>query len=311
MSRRLRYVPPEGGLFEITTRTVQGRYLLKPSKEFNSIVLGVLGRAQRLYPVEIHAFVALSSHYHLLMSVDTAHQLAAFMGYFNGNLGKEVVRHVEGWSDKVWSRRYQAIWVSPEESKQIDRLHYLLSQGAKDGLVASPRDWPGASSLAALLDGEALEGLWFNRSREYAARRAGKAFHTHDFATRESVTLTPVPCWVDLAPTEYAARALEMVEDIERETQQRHAQAGTRPLGLRRIRRQRPLDRPKKLKKSPAPLCHCATKRVRRMFWEAYSLFYAAYREASEKLKVGDLSAAFPEGSFLPPLPFRPDFAPG
>ncbi len=49
----------------------------------------------------------------------------------------------------------------------------------------------------------------------------------------------------------------------------------------------------------------------RRMFWEAYSLFYAAYREAAEKLKVGDLSAAFPEGSFLPPLPFRPDFAPG
>ena len=101
------------------------------------------------------------------------------------------------------------------------------------------------------------------------------------------------------------------MEDLESETKQRHAQAGTQPLGLRRILRQRPLDRPKKLKKSPAPFAHCATKQVRRIFWEAYSLFYAAYREAVEKLKVGDLSAAFPEGSFLPALPFRPESAPG
>ena len=47
------------------------------------------------------------------------------------------------------------------------------------------------------------------------------------------------------------------------------------------------------------------------MFWEAYSLFYAAYREAAEKLKAGDLSAAFPDGSFPPPLPFRAALDPG
>lgn len=139
MSRKLRYVPPKSGLFEITTRSVQGRFLLKPSAELNTIILGVLGRAQRLYPVEIHAFAFLSNHYHMLLSVDTARQLSAFMGYFNGNLGKEVLRHVEGWSDKTWSRRFQAIWVPPHEYEQVDRLRYTLAQGAKDGLVASPR----------------------------------------------------------------------------------------------------------------------------------------------------------------------------
>ncbi len=109
MSRNIRYVPPEGGLFEIKTRTVQGRFLLRPSKELNSIILGVLGRAQRLYAIEIHAFVVLSNHYHMLVSVDTAQQLSAFMTYFNGNLGKEVLRHVDGCSDNVWSRRFRAI----------------------------------------------------------------------------------------------------------------------------------------------------------------------------------------------------------
>ena len=185
MARKLRYVPPEGGLFEVTTRTVQGRFLLKPSDQLNTIILGVLGRAQRLYAVRIHALVVLSNHYHMLLSVDTAQQLAAFMTYFNGNLGKEVLRHVDGWSDKVWSRRFEAIWIPPHEYEQVDRLRYLLSNGAKDGLVASPRDWPGVITLRALLEGQPVEGLWFNRSKENAARRSGKALHSHDFTTLE------------------------------------------------------------------------------------------------------------------------------
>ena len=308
MARKLQYIPPEGGLFEVTTRTVQGRFLLNPSPELNTIILGVLGRAQRLYPVEIHAFVFLGNHYHLLTSVDTAHQLAAFMTYFNGNLAKEIVRHVDGWSDKVWSRRFRAIWIPPNEYEQVDRLRYLLANGAKDGLVAGPRDWPGATSLPAMLDGQPLEGLWFNRTQEYAARRSGRAFHSHDFANGESISLTPLPCWAHLGPSTYSERILEMVVDIERETTRQHVNAGTEPLGLRRLQRQRQLDRPKRLKKSPAPFSHCATKKVRQAFWEAYSLFSAAYRKAAEKLKTGDLSAVFPQGSFPPPQPFRAAF---
>jgi hypothetical protein len=49
MARRLRFVPPEGALVEVTCRTIQSRFLLTPSAELNEIILGVLGRAQRLY----------------------------------------------------------------------------------------------------------------------------------------------------------------------------------------------------------------------------------------------------------------------
>ena len=101
------------------------------------------------------------------------------------------------------------------------------------------------------------------------------------------------------------------MRDIEHETAQRHSDVGTEPLGVSRILGQRQLDRPKRLKKSPAPFCHAASKKVRRAFWEAYSLFYAAYCEAAEKLKAGDLSTVFPEGSFPPPQPFRAAFDPG
>lgn len=311
MCRNLRFVPPEGGLYEVTTRTVQGRFLLKPSKELNTIILGVLGRAQRLYPVEIHAFACLYNHYHLLISVDTASQLSAFMTYFNGNLAKEIVRHVDGWGDKVWSRRFRAIWIPLTEFDQVDRLRYVLAQGAKDGLVMSPRDWPGVTSLPALLEGDSIEGLWFNRTKEYAACRAGKTFHSHDFTNTERTSLSPLPCWAHLDSASYSQRILEMVVDIERETAEHHANARTEPLGLEALRMQRALDRPKRLKKSPAPFCHASSKKIRKAFWEAYSLFYAAYREAADKLKAGDLSAVFPEGCFPPPQPFRAVFDPG
>ena len=58
------------------------------------------------------------------------------------------------------------------------------------------------------------------------------------------------------------------------------------------------------MKRAPAPGFHCATRQTRRELLEAYGWFHAAYREAAEKLRLGDLTATFPEGSFPPPRPF-------
>ena len=54
---------PEGGaLVDVTCRTVQARHLFRPGLELNEVVLGVFGRAQRLYPVRIVFLAVLSSH---------------------------------------------------------------------------------------------------------------------------------------------------------------------------------------------------------------------------------------------------------
>jgi len=80
MSRPLRYVPHPGCLFEVTVRTVQSRLLLRPSVALNRIILGVLGRAQRLYQVELCGFSFASNHFHLQAKVREAQQLSSFMG---------------------------------------------------------------------------------------------------------------------------------------------------------------------------------------------------------------------------------------
>ena len=120
MGRRLRFVPERGTLVEVTCRTVQGRFLLRPSPLLNEIILGILARAQRLYPVGICAFSWTSNHYHLLLRVDDAQRLAKFVGYVNSNVAREAGR-LHGWKD-IWARRYQDIIVSHEEAAQVERL---------------------------------------------------------------------------------------------------------------------------------------------------------------------------------------------
>jgi hypothetical protein len=91
---------------------------------------------------------------------------------------------------------------------------------------------------------------------------------------------------------------------IEGATAAEHQETGKEPLGEEGVRAQDPETRPRKIKKSPAPFVHAATKAARKAMWEAYGWFVAAFREAADKLKVGDRSAAFPAGSFPPGLPF-------
>ncbi len=306
MSRKLRYFPPDS-LVEITTRTLQSRFLLQPTRQFASTVVGILAKAQERAPIRIHALGGLSSHLHILATVDDAEQLADFMEYANGNIAREALRLVKdrGWSGKLWGRRFAAITVSDEEPAQIKRLRYVISHGAKENLVVSPRQWPGLHCIDALIDGTPLKGIWRDRSAEYEAdRRSDNVVDPRAFLVEYALELEPLPCWCHLPAQEYRQRIAEMVHDIEVETARRIFLTGKVPRGPEAIRRQDPLEQAVRPKKSPAPFCHAISKEVRAQLREAYRLFVEAYRQASAPLRAGDRNARFPEGCFPPALPF-------
>ena len=118
------------------------------------------------------------------------------------------------------------------------------------------------------------------------------------------MTLSPLPCWEDLPAELQRQRIAEIAEEIGAEAAARREGKGAIPMGADAVRRQDPHTRPAKAKKSPAPLFHAATKRVREDLLNIYYAFVAAFREAAEKLKAGNRNAAFPIGSFPPGLPF-------
>lgn len=306
MGRRLRFIPA-GSLIEVTSRTLQGRLLLQPTPRIASLCRGVLARAVRLYPVQVHAFVFLGNHYHLLLSVADAQRLAAFMNYLNSNLAREIGRAVS-WRERFWGRRYQAIVVSDEAAAQVERLVYLLRQGSKEGLVRRPGDWPGATAVRALLTGAPVSGVWIDRTAEFQVARTAKRYDPRAFVSTESFELAPLPCWQSLSPDEHRQRIRELVRGIERETERHLRDTQREPMGLERLARQNPHDAPQRSKRTPAPLVHAATAEVRRQFRNAYRAFSNAYARASAKLRSQherwQRFELFPEQSFPPPGPF-------
>ena len=301
MGRPLRYLPPDCPLVEVTCRTVQGRLLLRPSHQLNAVVLGLLARAARLFEMQVCVFVFLSNHYHLLLRPSSARQLSYFMGYFNGNLAKEAGR-LHRWREKFWGRRYRDIPVSFEPEAQIDRLRYLLEQGCKENLVARPQDWPGASSVAALRTGEPIAGIWQDRTEEYRARRRGEVVSSDDFASEETLELSPLPCWEDVDGQEIRRQVEKMLEQIIRVTAQRHRSRRTRPLGRRRILRQRSYAWPRRVRRTPAPRFHAASFEIRKMLEAMYWAFLDLRAEALEALRAGRFPVRFPAHGIPPPL---------
>jgi len=309
MTDRLpRYVPEGGALVEITYRTVQGRYLLRPGPAVNELVVGVLARAQELCPtVELIGIVVLSNHLHLLLWVENQYQLSTFMWYFGGNLAKEVNREHD-WSGTLWSRRYRSICVTEEPAAQIERLEYLLSQAVKEDLVKSVEDWPGIHFGKTLMEGRSLlMGAWYDRTKQYRAAIQGKKIEESEYRTELTVELKQLPCWRDLPWGRYVRRIRRMIRRIEKEAERERELQGATVVGALLVRQQDPHTRSRKLKKSPAPLVHAATKRERIAWREGFGFFVAAYRFAADLLKEGVLDAPFPEGSFPPALPFVGD----
>ena len=120
MSRDLRFIPPHS-LVEVTCRTIQGRFLLKPGQDINAIIVGALAKAQKLYGMTVCGFVYLSNHAHLLLQPKDAKQLARFMNHVNSKIAREAGR-LHYWREKLWGRRYRGIVVSEEPEAEVERL---------------------------------------------------------------------------------------------------------------------------------------------------------------------------------------------
>ncbi len=304
-ARPLCYVPRGGCLVETCTRTIHGRPLLRPGPEANDRILGVLGRAADYYKVDVHAFGMASNHYHLLYFAENGLQMSRFQGYLNSNLARELGR-LYGWREKFWSRRYRAMMISDEPEAQRKRLKYVLGTGAKEQLVIRPLDWPGPNAARALVHGEPVVGYWFNRTLEWKARRRGEDFQKYDYATRYALELQRMPAFANLSAEEYRALIAEILSEIEQEAA---AKRGDRPvLGVERILAEDPCQRPRKTKKSPAPMLFFATRpEIREVQVNDYKDFADEYQLAADRLIQAatrgsrlDPRRHFPSGSFPP-----------
>ena len=303
--RDQRYLIP-GSLVEVTTTCIQNRFLLRPSERLNEVFVGVLGRAQEAFDLDLVGVSALSSHYHLLAVPESQEQLSEFMGYVNGNLSKEVDR-IYDWKGSMWMDRFHQIQVADDEATQVSRLRYLLAQGVKEDLVERPEQWPGVHCAQALREGRPMIGAWVNRTAHYAHRAVLQEDVTEDDFTEEvCLWFSPLPCWAGYSPARYQEEVGVLIEDIVDEAARKRQSKGRTVLGVDAILKQNPHHRPEDVQRSPKPRFHTLCVESYKILYKAFSLVFAEYREASELLRAGFRDAEFPEGTFPCALPFVP-----
>jgi REP element-mobilizing transposase RayT len=290
MGRRRRFFEKER-IYFITTKTVQDRFLLKPSPLVNEVIGGILARAVQMYDVELFGYIVMSNHVHLLARAE-GKKLSEFVQYVFGNIARKVGL-VRGWKSAVWQHRCSMIAVLDDEALE-ERLQYMLSHGVKESLVEAPEQWPGLHMAKEVLQGP-------REYRYYTFAELDEALFAAEREPKGPVLkyllkLTPLPHWAMRA----LAKMREILDGIK------EAALGKKVSGTQKIEEQSPFDAPAHVEKRPAPLCHAKDAGLRATFKAAWKMFNYIYSMASEAYRKGQ-EAVFPPLSYKPTVYVAPN----
>ena len=306
MSRPLRILDLSA-VYLTTVRCMQGRLFLCPSTETYEVLGGVLARAVRLHGVELFSFNFASNHLHLIVRAPRGN-LPHFMQYLLSNISKKVGALVN-WRGSFWERRYSAQPIL-DDAALLAKVGYVLAHGVKEGLVRRCSEWPGLSALPVMRDGQPRTFRWWNWTRRCRSAAPAKRAPLLDkrWAEAEELRLTHLPLLGFDRLSVIRAFLQECVRAIEQEGRRAHRTV----MGIARLCAQRPLHRPSRPERSPAPWCHTTIPRLRAEYMDGYRSFDAVYRPASVAWRRGDLTATFPAGAvrpFLWPIAIQPRLA--
>lgn len=304
-----RFLPPDVPV-HVISRVFQGRHLLRPCKQLNDLIVGVMARGRLVYPgVRIYAVAFMSNHVHWLLQGPTR-EVPAFIGYVKREISRRWGSAANvGWEGTMW-HEYVATALPTAESQE-HCLEYILSQGVKEGLVDSPEQWPGVGSARALRVRVPLRGEWFDgsayaRARDVESRKVHPAaVRRNNYFQRAEVWLDPLPAWTDRPVEQQRAEITAMIVRIVGNA--RRSRGGKRPLGANAVRRvslhrRTSLPAPPWFEHRRRMICWDNPRRPEvQAFLARYWIFQEAFRAASDLFCGGNRMAEFPDGAFKPP----------
>jgi hypothetical protein len=271
-----------------TRRCSERRFFLRPDAVTTNAFWYCLGWAAQKHAQVLHAAVALSNHVHVV-ATDSRGVYPDFLRDFHGLLAR-VVNAWRGRWEHFWDANQASAVVLEDEAAQLDKLVYVLTNPV--GLVEKARDWPGATSLDAILTG-----------RPVVATRPKHFFREHEDggAMPETVTIVfaPPPALASSLREEYVSLIRDNVAVLEQEAATKRREGGAEVLGRKRILAQRwdlrPADQEPRRELSPALACRDKWHRVESL--RLNKLFQKLYRAAFEGFRSG-LATIFPLGTW-------------
>jgi putative transposase len=128
----------------ITRRCSERRFFLLPEPKVTQIFEYLLGMLAKKYGIAIHAYVAMSNHYHLVVT-DIEGRLPDFQRDLNSMLARALNCHWGRW-EAFWDRDSYSGVELLEDQDVISKMAYTLANPVKARLVGRVGDWEGATS---------------------------------------------------------------------------------------------------------------------------------------------------------------------
>ena len=277
----------------VTRRCAQRMFLLTPRPDVNRVFAYCLAKAAEMYRIEIHAFIVLSNHYHIVLSecAETV-QLPQFMRFLNFSVARALNIHYRR-KENFWSSRpYSAVRLI-DQSAVLDKLVYTLLNAVKSGLVSKTCDWPGLHSSVKSIGAE-----------EIVAKRPELFFSKLlDEPQAVRIRTTIPPQFRELSLRRFRALVLSCVRRrLVKHTEQRQA-SGKSVVGSVAVLNQDPFSVPKERELGTLlnPKVACKNKDLRELVLAQLKKFYEGYREAWKLWKRGFRDTIFPFGTYLMP----------
>ncbi len=117
------------------------RHLQAPARKDE--FLEVLAEASRQFEVDLHAWVVLDDHYHLIIHPEHPGSVSRWLGVIHGTTSRawneqDRCPGRQGWY-QFWDK---ALWT---DGDLWSRINYIHGNPVKHGYVEDPRDWPWSS----------------------------------------------------------------------------------------------------------------------------------------------------------------------
>ncbi len=269
----------------VTRRTAQRQFLLKPSELTTAIFGYLLAVAAARHRIEVHAYVVMSNHYHLVVT-DRLGQLPAF-GQFLASLVARALNASYGRWEAFWApASYSAVTLVSNEDI-IEKAAYTLANPVAAGLVSTGRAWPGLWSDPADVG---------RAGRSF--KRPGQFFDLNgQMPERSTLRLTPPP---GFTAEEYRSAITSRLGEIDKKAARELVAAGRKFMGARRVLAQRHTDNPAsgepRRELNPRVAARDKWKRVEAL--GRLKAFLRDYREALAKLRQGVAGVVFPPGTY-------------
>ena len=141
-------------MFFVTTNTSMGRRLLQ-SERNATLLIDVLRSNVAIGKFQLHNFVIMPDHLHLLMTLQGDVTIEKAMQLINGGFSYRLKREFE-YQGEVWQRGFSDVRIRDGQSFSKHRA-YIVQNPVKAGLVDSAEQWPYCYSYLAKKKAQGLK----------------------------------------------------------------------------------------------------------------------------------------------------------